>query len=82
MPRRHQSPRTVRVVSAVLAVIWLCAGVAALVFAAVGRRWFLSLAGVAAIWYGIVWVLVVRKGRQLTMREALSPWRLKERPDA
>jgi hypothetical protein len=80
MPRQ-QSPRTFRIVSASLAVIWLCAGVAAFVIGAVERRWLLSLAGLAGLWYGVIWVYVARQRRQLTLREALMPWRLKQRDD-
>ena len=82
MPRRRQSPHTVRLVSAVLAVIWLGAGLAALVTGAVGQRWLLGLAGIAGLWYGIIWIYVARERRQLTLHEALMPWRLKQRDDA
>jgi hypothetical protein len=81
MRRRHQSPRTIRIVSALLAAVWLCAGTSALIVGAMDRRWFLILAGVAALWYGVIWARVARQGRQLTPREALMPWRLGQRSD-
>ena len=77
MPRRHESRRTARIVGALLATVWLCAGVVALIAGAAGQRWFLMLAGLMALWYGVVWAFVAREGRRLTTREALTPWRLR-----
>lgn len=82
MRRRNQSPRTFQIVSASLAVVWLCAGVVALVAGVVEQRWLLILVGVVALWYGVIWVHVARQGSQLTPREALMPWRVKDRSDA
>jgi len=79
---RHQSPRTVRVVGGLLAVVWLCAGSVALVIGVFTPRWLLVVVGLAALWYGVVWVFVVRQGRQLTAREVLMPWRIRWRSDA
>ncbi len=75
-------PRTVRIVGAMLAAIWLCAGSAVLVVGAMERHWIYVLVAIGALWYGAVWVSVARQGRQLTAREALTPWRLWQRPDA
>jgi len=72
--RRH-SKRTTQVVAGLLAVAWLCAGIAAIVLAIVARRWLFALAGVGALWYGALWVRVSLEGRQLNGREALMPWR-------
>lgn len=82
MALRHQSPHTVRIVGALLAAVWLCAGLAALVIGATTQRWLLAVGGLAAFWYGVVWVYVARQRRLLTGREALTPWRIKQRPDA
>lgn len=82
MLRRRQSPRRFRIVSASLAAVWLCAGVVALVAGVMERGWLLIVVGVAALWYGVIWVQVARRGRLLTSREALMPWRLKHRSDA
>jgi hypothetical protein len=76
MRSRNQSPRTVRIVSALLALMWLGAGFAAIVGAVSSSRRLLGVIGVAALWYGLLWVRVVRLGRQLTIREALMPWRV------
>ena len=81
MRSRNQSPRTVRIVSALLALVWLGAGFAAIVVAVSSSRWLLGVIGVAALWYGLLWVRVVRLGRQLTIREALMPWRVGQHSD-
>jgi hypothetical protein len=78
MPPRYESPRTVRIVGALLAMVWLCAGVAALFAGANAQRWLLILVGLVALWYGVIWVYVARQGRRLTTREALAPWRLRQ----
>jgi hypothetical protein len=77
MSLRHESPRTARIVGALLAMVWLCAGVIAIIAGATAQRWLLILVGLMALWYGVVWVYVARQGRRLTTREALTPWRLK-----
>ena len=75
MNSRRHSTRTTQIVASLLAVAWLCAGIAAIVLAIVARRWLFALAGVGALWYGVLWVRVALEGRQLNGREALMPWR-------
>jgi len=75
MASGHESERTVRIVGGLLATVWLCAGLAAVVIGAFASRWLLMVAGLAALWYGVIWVYVAREGRRLTVREALTPWR-------
>ena len=82
MVPRHQSRRTVRIVGGLLAAAWLAAGFVGVVVAAVTLRWVPAVVGLAALYYGIVWVRVVRQGRLLTVREALMPWRLNRHSDA
>jgi len=82
MSSRTQSPRTVRIVGGLLAFVWLGAGFAAIVIAINTSRWLPGVIGVAALWYGLLWVRVVRQGRQLTLREALMPWRVGRPSDA
>jgi hypothetical protein len=77
MSLRYESPRTVRIVGALLAMVWLCAGVIAIIAGATAQRWLLILVGLMAVWYGVVWAYVARHGRRLTTREALTPWRLR-----
>jgi hypothetical protein len=64
-----------RLVALVLALIWLLAGALTVVLGLVKRQWLLPALGVFAFWYGLVWLRVVREGRQLRWREALWPWR-------
>jgi hypothetical protein len=75
MNSRRHSKRTTQIVAGLLAVAWICAGMAAVVLAIAARRWLFALAGLGALWYGLLWVRVAREGRQLTGREALMPWR-------
>jgi hypothetical protein len=82
MVAHRQSPHTVRIVSGLLAIVWLCAGFVAIVVGVNMSRWLLVVIGVVALWYGLLWVRVVRQGRQLTIREALTPWRVGRRSDA
>lgn len=79
MRSRNQSPRTVRIVSGVLALVWLGAGFAALVVAVNTSQWLPGVIGFAALWYALLWVRVVRLGRLLTVRETLIPWRVGQR---
>lgn len=73
---RSESPRTVRLVSGLLAVLWLAAGFAAIVAGVTTSGWLLAGIGVLAACYGLLWVRVWRLGRRLTAREALMPWRI------
>jgi hypothetical protein len=82
MVSRNQSPRTVRIVSGLLALVWLGAGFAAIVTAVSTSRWLPGIIGVAALLYGLLWVRVMRLGRQLSVRDALMPWRLGHGSDA
>jgi hypothetical protein len=75
MSARSQSPRTVRIVGGLLAAVWLGAGAAAIVLAVRTSRWLPGVVGVAAVCYGFLWVRVASLGRQLTVRDALMPWR-------
>ena len=64
-----------RLVALVLALIWLVAGALVLVLGVVKRQWLLPVLGGFALWYGLVWLWVVRQGRQISWRQALWPWR-------
>ena len=65
----------VRIVGGFLAAVWLAAALGVLVTAALTARWTLLVLGIAALWYSLVWIKVARRGRRLTAREALRPWR-------
>jgi hypothetical protein len=72
---RSRRPVTTRIVAGFLAAIWLGAG-AILLAVSVGQgRWLLGLCSIAALWYGLLWLRVVREGRQLRGRGSLLPWR-------
>ena len=75
MSSRRQSPRTVRIVGSLLAATWMAAGAGAIVVAAFTGHVVLAFVALAAVAYGAIWMRVARKGRLLTLREALSPWR-------
>ena len=54
-----------RTVAAVLALIWILAGVAAALHGAVQHHWPTLLLGPLAIAYGFLWLRVARTGRRL-----------------
>jgi len=60
-----------RIVAAVLAAIWLCAGMLGLF----QGRWLMILVGPLGIGYGLVWVRVAYEGQHLTWPDGLLPWR-------
>jgi hypothetical protein len=76
MASPNQSPRAVRIVGALMAIVWIGAGFLAIIGAVSTSRWLLAVVGVLAIWYGLLWVRAMRLGRLLTMREALTLWRV------
>jgi uncharacterized membrane protein len=82
MAPRYESPRTTRIVGSLLALVWLCVGIAAVIAGAIAQRWVLIPLGLFALWYGLVWVRVARQTRRLTLREALTPWRITHRSNA
>ncbi len=57
-----------RIVAAVLAVVWLAAGSAAIVLAVAGRYWPGLVLGPLAIGYGLLWVRVAYLGRRVRWR--------------
>jgi hypothetical protein len=78
MPSRKESPCKVRVIGALLALVWLCAGVLVLVLGIIEQHWLLAVVGLLAGWYGVIWIYVAKTGRRLTtLREALTPWNIK-----
>ena len=64
MPRVELGPVN-RTVAAVLAALWIGAGLAAALLGLARRRWLLLLLGPLAIAYGLVWVRVARTRRRL-----------------
>jgi hypothetical protein len=74
-PDRLKLNRANRFIALVLALIWITAGITAVALGLSKRRWFLAALGAVAIWYGLMWIRVMRQGRRLQWAEALRPWR-------
>src|SRR5438046_3155241 len=51
VPTRRELSGVNRMVALVLAVIWLCAGIGAIVFGFMQARWLIVVLGVLALWY-------------------------------
>ena len=66
-----------RVVALALAIVWLCAGVAAIVVGVAHAQWLLVAVALTAICYALLWLRVVARSRLLTWRELAAPWRAK-----
>ena len=64
-----------RIVALVLGLIWIAAGIVIVALGLSKRRWVLPVLGAVAIWYGLVWIRVMREGRRLQWLEALRLWR-------
>ena len=64
-----------RTVALVLATIWLCAGIAALLLGHLHGRWLLAALGAFALWYASLWLRVATRRRLLTWSELFIPWR-------
>jgi hypothetical protein len=64
-----------RVTALVLALVWLCAGVVAVVLGGLHARWLLAACGVFAIGYAVLWLRVVARSRPLSWRDIGAPWR-------
>jgi len=60
-----------------LAVIWIGAGLTAIVLGLRCGRWAIVLLGTLGLWYGMLWVRAVRLGRRLHRGEGIWPWRLR-----
>ena len=65
MSLQHRLRRRDRTLAALLALIWLGAGAAGLVFGVFTERWLPAIAGTLAIVYGVLWVRVAARGRLL-----------------
>lgn len=64
-----------RVVAAILALVWACAGVAGLTVVFSQGLWVAAVGGVFALWYAILWARVGIQARLLTWSEFATPWR-------
>jgi hypothetical protein len=59
----------------VLAIIWLCAGIAAMVVAFVRGQVPLGLAALFALAYAMLWLRVFARARLVHWTELALPWR-------
>jgi hypothetical protein len=64
-----------RIVAALIAAVWICAGLAATVIGAREGKWLPGLLGPASILYGIAWAQVAYRGRLAGGRLRLNPLR-------
>lgn len=64
--------RPARIVSGILALVWILAGVAAVGLGLPRQRWGAVLLGAIAIVYGLLWYRMARRGRLLEPRNPSS----------
>ena len=67
----------VLVLALLLAIVWLCAGIAALVIAFQDRRVLLGFLGLFAIVYAMLWFRVFARARLVRLSELALPWRIR-----
>ena len=75
MPNRNNVRGINRAVAFLLAMVWVCAAVAGIVFGYIYSRWVLFVIGFVALWYALLWFRVLSRARLLTWREFATPWR-------
>jgi hypothetical protein len=63
-----------RFVAAMVAVIFICAGVAMIVLGLQDEKWIVAILGPFAAWYGLAWLRVAYEGRLPGGRLRLNPW--------
>jgi len=64
-----------RATALVLALVWMCAGIAGVVLGVLYGRWLLAASGAFAIGYAVLWLRVVARSRLLSWRDIGAPWR-------
>jgi hypothetical protein len=64
-----------RVVAAILALVWTCAGLVGLTVALTQGVWVAAIAGIFALWYAMLWARVGIQARLLRWSEFATPWR-------
>jgi hypothetical protein len=78
MPGRRKLSGLNRFTALLLALVWLGAGFIAIAIGFVRSRWLVSIGGVFAIAYGVLWLRVVVRSRLLSWQEVIEPWRTAE----
>ena len=76
-PIRRELSGVNRMVALALAVIWLSAGIGAIVFGFIHARWLVVVLGVFALSYAMLWFRVASRRRLLTWAELFVPWRMR-----
>jgi hypothetical protein len=62
-------------IALILALIWLCGGVAGLMLGFIHRRWLLVSISPFALLYSGAWIGVAIRGQLLTWKKVVAPWR-------
>jgi hypothetical protein len=63
MSPRMEIGRLSRLVAGMIGLIWMAAGIAAIVLGARATRWSAVVLGVLALYFGAIWWRVARTGR-------------------
>jgi hypothetical protein len=79
MAKNTELTRANRILAALLAAVWIGAGLLAVVLASIGRRWLIVLPGILAVGYGLLWAQVAVRGRRLPWPAGLLPLKRKQR---
>jgi len=64
-----------RIMAALIAAVFICAGLAMVILGGRNGKWLLVLLGPFGVWYGIAWVRVAQEGWLPGGRLRLNPWR-------
>jgi len=60
-----------------LGIVWTCIAGTGLWAAIYSGRWLFGVVVVFALFYAVTWLRVAAQGRQLSWREAFTPWRVR-----
>lgn len=67
MSRLTEAGPAGRIVAAILALVWIAAGLAAIVLGVLQHHWVPLLLGPLAVGYGALWARVAQTGRKLDL---------------
>jgi hypothetical protein len=74
MNNNQPSPSN-RIIAALLAVIWLALGFAAIFLGIIYKHWLMLLPGLFTVWYGLIWTRAAIESHHLEWPSGLFPWR-------
>jgi len=63
-----------RAAARALALVWVCAGIAAIAIGFAYGEVLLTELGLFAVFYAVLWVRVMARSRVLTWRGLIAPW--------